>query len=333
MTTTQSAGLPALATGDAVGAGRPGSRGRRGTRSRRPERARTGVNARSTKMAYLMLAPVVILLSIFVVWPVIYAVYLSFYNWSFYVPPEWVGWRNYRNVLADDTFLASVGRGLLFAATVVPVQLIIGFLFASLVKTVGKRFATLLKVSIYIPTIISGVIASIVFVIIYNYEGGVLNWFVGLFGIEKQAWLGNIATALPALTVPAIWLGLGIGSLIMLAGMLDIPDSYYEAADLDGANWFQKTFYLTIPLMKNIFLYLLIAGFTAAVQQFELPLVMTNGGPLERTLLPNLYIFNHFRDDIYVGYSISAAILLLIVLGSISAAIFRVLNSEKAVDG
>lgn len=302
-------------------------------RATKPPRARTGVNARSNGMAYLMLAPIVILLTIFVVWPVIYAVYLSFYNWSFYTDPIPVGWRNYVNVLSDDTFIESVGRGLLFAVMVVPAQLVIGFLFASLVKTVSGRVATTLKVSIYIPTIISGVIASIIFVLIYNYQGGILNWFVGLFGVEKQAWLGNVETALPALAVPAIWLGLGIDSLIMLAGMIDIPSSYYEAADLDGANWFQKTFFITIPLMKNIFLYLLIAGFTAAVQQFELPLVMTDGGPLERTLLPNLYIFQHFRNDTYVGYSIAAAILLMIVLGSISAAIFRVLNSEKAVDG
>lgn len=302
-------------------------------RRAKPPRARTGVNARSTKMAYLMLAPIVILLTIFVVWPVIYAVYLSFYNWSFYTDPIPVGWRNYVNVLGDDTFIESVGRGLLFAIMVVPAQLVIGFLFASLVKSVSGKIATVLKVSIYIPTIISGVIASIIFVLIYNYQGGILNWFVGLFGVEKQAWLGNVATALPALAVPAIWLGLGIGTLIMLAGMVDIPETYYEAADLDGANWFQKTFFITIPLLKNIFLYLLIAGFTAAVQQFELPLVMTQGGPLERTLLPNLYIFNHFRDDVYVGYSIAAAILLMIVLGSISAAIFRILNSEKAVDG
>lgn len=316
----------------ADGGTRLGTKVRR-RRTSKPPRARTGVNARSNKMAYLMLAPVVILLTIFVVWPVIYAIYLSFYNWSFYTPPIPVGWRNYVNVLGDRTFIQSVGRGLLFAIMVMPVQLIIAFLFASLVKTVSGKVATVLKVSIYIPTIISGVIASIIFVLIYNYQGGILNWFVGLFGVEKQAWLGNVATALPALAVPAIWLGLGITSLIMLAGMVDIPPSYYEAADLDGANWFQKTFYVTIPLMKNIFLFLLITGFTASVQQFELPLVMTDGGPLERTLLPNLYIFQHFRNDTYVGYSIAAAILLMIVLGSISAVIFRVLNSEKAVDG
>ena len=84
--------------------------------------------------------------------------------------------------------------------------------------------------------------------------------------------------------------------------------------------------------MKNIILYLLITGFVGAIQQYELPLVMTNGGPLDATTLPNLFIFNHFRGDNYVGYSIAAALMLFVVLGSISALIFRILNSEKLVD-
>jgi len=84
--------------------------------------------------------------------------------------------------------------------------------------------------------------------------------------------------------------------------------------------------------MKNVLLYLLITGFTAALQQFELPLIMTRGGPLDSTTLPNLFIFNHFRNDINVGYSIAAALLLFVVLGTVSSLVFRVLNSEKLVD-
>ncbi|MBK5248700.1 MAG: sugar ABC transporter permease, partial [Actinomycetales bacterium] len=136
-----------------------------------------------------------------------------------------------------------------------------------------------------------------------------------------------------ALTVPAIWLGLGLASLIMLAGLLDVPESYYEAAELEGANWWQRTIYITIPLMKNIMLYLLVTGFVAVIQQFELPLIMTGGGPTQSTLLPNLLIFQRFTTDLYVGYSIAAALLLFLVLGGLSAVIFRLINSEKAVDG
>ena len=125
---------------------------------------------------------------------------------------------------------------------------------------------------------------------------------------------------------------MGLTSLIMVAAMVDIPEEFYEAASMEGANWWQKTIYITIPQMKNVILYLLITGFVAAIQQFELPLVMTGGGPLDSTNLPNLFIFNHFRNDITVGYSIAAALLLFVVLGTVSALIFKVLNSEKLVD-
>ncbi|MGO1802008.1 MAG: carbohydrate ABC transporter permease [Microbacteriaceae bacterium] len=287
---------------------------------------------RDNKIAYLFLLPVVILLGIFVIWPAIYAGYLSFQNWSFYKEPEFVGWKNFTDVMSDPLFWASVGRGFVFVAMTVPPMLILAFLFASLVVSVGKKFAGLLKVSIYIPTIISAVITSIIFVLIYDYSGGLLNWFLAFFGVDPIAWIGDPAWALLAIAVPAIWLGMGLTSLIMVAAMVDIPQEFYEAAAMEGANWWQKTAYITLPQMKNILLYLLITGFVAAIQQFELPLVMTNGGPLDSTMLPNLFIFTHFRNDINVGYSIAAALLMFVVLGTVSAVVFRFVNSERLVD-
>lgn len=307
---------------------------------RRPQKSQTYSSQRrhyryqnrDTKLAYLMLAPAVICLGIFVAWPAIYAVYLSFFNWSFYSNSEFVGWRNFQNVLTDPQFRDSLILGLKFVIMTVPIMIIIAFAFASLVVSVSRRFATVLKVSIYIPTIISSVIASITFSLIYDYSGGLLNALIGAFGQEPRAWLGETDTALIAIAVPAIWLGIGLTALIMVAAMVDIPESYYESAQLEGANWWQRTIYITIPQMKNILLYLVITGFVGAIQQYELPLIMTNGGPLDSTMMPNLFIFNHFRGDNYVGYSIAAALLIFIVLGSISALIFRILNSEKLVD-
>ncbi|CAM3635914.1 carbohydrate ABC transporter permease [Occultella aeris] len=287
---------------------------------------------RDNRIAFLMLAPALVLLGIFVLWPLVYAWYVSFFNWSFYTESVFVGLRNFRQVLADPVFWASIGRGLRFSVIVVPAILILAFVFANLVKAMGQRMGTLLKVSIYIPTVISGVIASIVFVLIYEYRQGLLNWLIGLVGFENQPWLGSASTALLALTAPAIWLGLGLASLIMLAGLLDIPESYYESAELDGANWWQRTVFITIPLMRNIGLYLLVTCFVATIQQYELPLIMTSGGPVQSTLLPNLHIFLRFTNDDTVGYSIAAALLLFVVLGGLSAVIFRVINSEKAVD-
>lgn len=280
-----------------------------------------------------MLAPMVILLTIFVIVPFVNAVRLSLYNWSFYKPSEFVGLRNFVAVLTSPDFIGSIGRGLYFAVMVVPTGMILAFVFANLVKGLGRAVAGFVKTSIYIPTIISGVIASIVFTIIYDYSGGILNWFLGLFGVDPVPWLADPSIALPALALPAVWLGFGITALIMLAGMLEIPDSYYEAAALDGAGWFQQMIFITIPSMKNVILYLLVAGFTAAIQEINLPLVMTQGGPLNATLLPNLYLFNHFTQDTYQGQPIAGALLLFVVLGAISAAIFSVVNSDKAMDG
>lgn len=296
-------------------------------------RSRVGTRKhRDTKVAYLMMLPVVVLLGIFVVWPAIYAGFLSFQNWSFYKEPEFVGFRNFAAVLNDPLFWASVGRGFMFVLMTVPPMLVLAFAFASLVVAVSRRFAGILKVSIYIPTIISSVITSIIFVLIYDYSGGLLNWFLAIFGVDPIAWIGDPAWALLAIAVPAIWLGMGLTSLIMVAAMVDIPTEYYEAAAMEGANWWQKTAYITLPQMKNIILYLLITGFVAAIQQFELPLVMTQGGPLDSTTLPNLFIFNHFRNDINVGYSIAAALVMFVVLGSVSAIVFKFVNSERLVD-
>jgi len=216
---------------------------------------------------------------------------------------------------------------------VVPTMLILSFLFANIIKDLGSGFASVVKTSVYIPTIISGIVASVIFVFIFDYAGGLANYIIGLFGSEPKAWLADVATALPSIAAPAVWLGFGLTTLIMLAGLHDIPKSYYEAAELEGAGTFVRMWYITIPLMRNVILYLLVTGFTAQISQFELSLVMTGGGPLSETTTPNLYILNHFRNDVMVGNSIAASLLLFVVLGSISAIIFRVLNSEKAIDG
>lgn len=295
-------------------------------------RQRSSKGRRDNGTALFMLAPALILLGIFVIWPVINAGYRSFFNWSFYTESEFVGLQNFRNVLDDPAFFGSLVRGVRFALLVVPPLLIIAFVFASLVKALSQRVSSVLKISIYIPAVISSAIASIVFTLIYAYRGGVANWLLELVGVAPVAWLNNPSTALIAIAIPAIWMALGLTSLIMLAGLLDIPENYYEAASIEGANWWQKSRYITLPLLRNTFIYLLITNTTLAIQQYELPLIMTDGGPLESTLLPNLFIFNHFRNDLYVGYSIAAAFLLFIVVGAISALIFRMFSSEKALD-
>jgi multiple sugar transport system permease protein len=302
---------------------------------RPPTRRRSGRLNRSNLTAYLMLAPMVVLLGIFVWYPLVNSFYLSTFEISFYQDPVFVGFQFYEYVLSAPKFWNSIWVGILLVLLVVPAQLVVAFLIASLLRLLNGRVSGFLKTTIYVPTVVSFVVASAIFVFIYRERGGLLNGVLGWFGIEPIAVLSNPDLALGGIAVPALWIGVGVTTLIMLAGMLDIPDSYYEAAELEGAGYLQKTWFITLPLLKNVWLFLLVTLVTATIQQFELPLVMTFGGPYESTTTPNLYIFNQFKDPTAyaTSFSLTAALLLFVVLGTISALIFRFVKSDKAIDG
>lgn len=293
---------------------------------------RSPMQKSDTRTAYLMLLPIVTLLTIFVVIPLFYAASVSFYQWSFYQESVFIGFSNYELVIKDKFFWKSIWTGVKFALIVIPSQFVLAFLFAHVLKNLRGKIGSLVKTTIYIPAVISGIIAASVFTYIYDYQGGLANYLLGFIGIEPVAWLADIKFALASISFPAIWFGFGVTTLMMLAGLNDIPKSYYEAAEMDGATTLTKMRFITIPLMKNLFLYLLVSGTTAAIQQFEIPYIMTAGGPLNETMTPNMHIFQHFRNDPYLGYTISSSLLLFLILGFISMLIFRTVNSEKSLD-
>jgi multiple sugar transport system permease protein len=297
-------------------------------------RRAVGARRQDNITAYLMIAPMVILLGIFVMWPLVYSGYLSMFKISFYKGSEFVGGQFYKDVLTSSDFWHSLWIGLYYALLVVPIGIMLALLLAAFIKTVSKRVATFMKVTVYLPAVVSTVIASVLFTFMYQDEG-VVNWFLSLVNHAPIAWLNSPKWALPAIAVPGIWLGFGITTLIMLAAMLDIPDSYYESAMLDGANFFQRLFRITLPLLRNVMLYLIVTGFAISIQMVDLPLIMTGGGPIDSTTTPNFYIFNQFRqaDPYSTSYSLTASLLLFVVLGTVSILIFRVIRSDKAVDG
>lgn len=297
-----------------------------------PPRRRPG-SREETRTAYLMLAPMVVLLAVFVIWPLVFAFRQSMYQGNFYKPPVFVGLAFYRYVLTDPGFYQSLKVGAYYAVIVVPGGMIIALLLASFIKTLGGRMASFMKTTVYLPTVVSAVIASVLFRIIYA-DQGLANWALALINVGPRNFLGSPTMVIPAVAVPGIWLGLGVTTLIMLAGLLDIPESYLESAQLDGAGFFQRTRYITLPLLKNVLLYLFVTGLVAAFQEFLLPLLIANGGPVNASTTPNLYIFNQFRaaTPYAMTFSITASLLLFIVLGTVSALVFRLIRSEKAVD-
>ena len=226
------------------------------------------------------------------------------------------------------------GKSVIF---IVPATLILSFSIAALIKAVGARLAGAMKTTVYIPTAISAVVASVVFVLMYQARGGLINALLKPLGLGPFAFLSDVDLALAAIAVPAVWLALGVATLIMLAGMMDIPQAYYEAVSIDGAGFLQRTRYVTLPLLRNVILFVLVTGCIAALQLLDLPLVMTkgSGGPVDSTMTPNMYILSQFRDQrpFATSFSNTEALLLFVILGTFSAVIFRVVKSDKAVDG
>ena len=283
--------------------------------------------------AYLVLLPSFLLLVTFVIAPLVISVVNSFYDSSAYMDAVWKGMGNYTKVLTDEKFWKSIGVGLKFILSIVPIQLILAFFIAHLVIQLPKHLSSFVKVTVYMPCLLSGIIVGAIFSYIYASDaGGFLNNLLSKFGVAPIGWTGEPRWALFSVAVAAIWNGLGYTTLVMLGGILDIPRDYYEAAKLDGAGFFAQMVHITIPSMRNLGVYLLISSFVSTFQLFELPFVLTGGGPLDMTQGHVGYLYYHFTWDDTLGMTYAGSVLVAIVLTSISSVVFRVVNSEKSLD-
>lgn len=283
--------------------------------------------------AYLMILPSFAILVVFVITPLFMALGKSFTNWSFYGTSEFIWFENFRLILTHELFLKSLLNIVKFVVIILPVQMVITFLFAHILLKLPKLVGNLVKTAIYVPNVISGVVASVIFLFIFNFRAGLLNELTKAMGIGRVAMMTNPTLALIAICVPAIWLGFGYTSLIMFAGLNNIPQSYYEAAAVDGAGFLSKLIHISIPSMKNIFILTLIGMLTGTLQMFDLPFLMTGGGPVNSTLTPMMFLFNNFRDQsVNMGYTVAGALLMMVAIGLINSVVFTVLRSEKSMD-
>ncbi len=285
--------------------------------------------------AYLMILPSIACLGVFVLAPMFMAFSRSFYDWQWYADSRFVGIANFVNVLKNQLFHKSIFNILQFVAIIVPTQLILTFLFAHVLRGMNTKVGAYAKTAIYVPTVIAGVVASVIFLFIFNYQGGILNWAVRQFGGKRIPFLAQPMSSKISVSVAAIWMGFGYNSLIMYAGLQNIPQSYYEAAEVDGANSWTKLFKITLPSMRNVFILILIGLMTSTLQMFDLPYLMMNGtgGPVNSTLTPMIYIYNNFKSPEYtMGYTVAAALLLMVVIGALNSIVFTLIGSQKAQD-
>lgn len=266
---------------------------------------------RETLEAWLLLTPALILLGIFLLYPIAYLCYLSFTAGSFTREgTHWVGVRNYLRLLADPDFWQVLGNTVYFTvATVIPSLIVPLGLAVWLNRAVALR--ELLRTAYFIPSVTSLVAVGLGFRWLFQTDGP-LSGLLERVGIEAIPWLSSTTWAMPVLILLSVWKQIGFNMVVFLAGLQAIPTSRYEAAELDGAGGWQQFWHITLPGLRPTLIFATITTAIFTLRSFEQPYVMTGGGPLNSTNLLVFYVYNQAFAQFDFGYAAAITTVLLV---------------------
>ncbi|RIK35077.1 MAG: ABC transporter permease [Chloroflexi bacterium] len=263
--------------------------------------------ARQEEIAgWLMASPWILGILIWILGPFAAAAYLSFTDYDILSRSNFVGLDNFRTMLTDDPlFWKSMWVTTVYSFVSVPLQIILGLFLALLLNTKIRGLAWF-RTAYYLPTVLSGVAVSFLWIWVFSADWGVLNYVLSWFGIRGPNWLTSERWALPALILMSLW-GVGGGMVIYLAGLQGVPSELYEAAEVDGANPWRKFWHITLPMISPVILFQLIMGIIGALQTFTQGYVMTQGGPNSATLFYVLYLWRNAFERLQMGYASALA--------------------------
>jgi multiple sugar transport system permease protein len=272
----------------------------------------TGLRSSETWAASLFLLPALAVLAVFLLFPILYVVYLSFTAGSFTVAGmRWVGWNNYLRLLGSPDFWQVAGNSLAFGlGTILPTTVIsLGLAVVLDRQTVGRG---LWRTVYFLPTVTSLVAAGLGFRWLFQTDGAV-NGLLKILGVTPIDWLSDPAWALPVVILLSIWQQMGFNLVTFLAGLQGIPASRYEAAALDGANGWQQFWYITLPGLRSTLVLVLVTTAIFTLRSFEQVYVVTGGGPLNSTSLLVYHIYERAFGRFDFGYGAAATTLLLLL--------------------
>jgi multiple sugar transport system permease protein len=267
---------------------------------------------RDSLTAWIFLAPALLLLGVFLIYPIVYLIYLSFTDGSFTVEGvRWIGGRNYQRLLFDRDFWQVIFNTIYFTiATVIP-TLIIPLILAVLLNRSLFLQGTL-RAAYFIPSITSLVAVGLGFRWLFQNDGPINNFLLN-FGIEPIPWLSSTTWAMPVLILLSSWKQIGFNLVVFLAGLQTIPRSRYEAAELDGADDRAKFWYITLPGLKPTLIFAIVTTTIFTLRSFEQVYIITGGGPLNSTNLLVYYIYESAFSRFEFGYAAAATTFLLAI--------------------
>lgn len=263
---------------------------------------------------WLFILPALIGLAVFIYGALVYSLYISFTKWDLLTPAKWIGFGNYLNIFKDETFFQCFYNTLYFVVFIVPLGIITAMAMAMILNNKVKCL-TFFRAAYYMPSITSTIAIGMVWLWIFNPDQGVLNSLLVILGIgDPPRWLESTVWARPALSIMRLWQVSGYYMIFYLAGLQNIPTSLYEAAEIDGASSWQKTRYITIPLLSNTTFFVSIMLIIEVFNLFEAIYIMTEGRPGGTTNTILYYIYTEAFRSYRMGYSSAVAWVLFVIL-------------------
>lgn len=285
--------------------------------------------------AYLFLSPALLAIFIFFLIPVLAALLMSFTDFDIYSLgnlsyARFIGLQNYIEIFKDPLFWQSLKNTLYFVVAGGPLSIAVSLAAAMLLSSKLVKYKGIFRLVYFMPVVTTLVAVSILWRFIYHPRFGILNYVLGFIGIHPIDWLGNPHWAMPAIILMAVWKNFGYNMIIFIAGLQNIPEDLYEAANLEGASEWNKFKNITLPMLAPTTLFVSIITMIGYFQLFAEPYVMTQGGPLNSTLSIVLYMYQEGFRWWNMGYSAALAFILFFIILIVSLIQLKV-QRETAV--
>jgi ABC-type sugar transport system permease subunit len=285
----------------------------------RPVRKKLLTRVQRNNLTFLaFIFPNFLLLGVFVFWPILYSLYLSFFRWNMIAPRKtFYGLNNFINMVEDPVFWQAMRNALVLAASVVAVKLALALMLALLLNSKIRGRDTY-RAIIFSPTFTTSVAVAMVWGWIFDPNFGLLRVFINSLGMRSPNWLGDVNWALPAIIIVVIWSGIGYDMVIFLAGLKNIPGEFYDAAQVDGASSWHCFWFITLPLLSPTTFFLTIVSVIGSLKAFDLIAIMTEGGPLNSTNVIVFYLYQNAFQWFKAGYASALALVLFVVIMAIT---------------
>ena len=286
------------------------------------------LSKKSRFFPYAMLLPTVVIFAVFMIYPIIYSFYLSFTEFSGGTY-NFVGLQNYIELFKDPVFYKALFNTFFYLIIQVPVMIGLALLLAVLIEQKFIRGRGFFRMSTFLPTITSLVAYALIFKVLFNTDHGLINYLVEFFGGEKIQWIYSAWPARASIIISITWRWVGYNMVILLAGIQAIPMDLYESASLDGANFWQKLWYVTIPSIKPVILFTTITSTIGTLQLFDEPYILTQGGPNYATITLGEYLYDNGFTFLKFGFASALGYVMVIIIGILSFIQFRMNKEEK----